>query len=196
MRLIEKGWEIKLRWVAGHVSIEENEQVDERGKEGCWEDEEEEVGNMLGWSKWEQWRKEMERSRWKEFWKDERKGEEYFGSGGGGEKGYDGRRWEARFMLWMRTNNGRMGGMRYVGGRGERCKCGGREDRDHLLLYCKRWEKGRKEAWKGWWGGWLWNEGWVDMGRMLFEEDRLKRCLMSSAKILACVLSVLCVRRT
>jgi len=177
LRLIRKGWEIKFMWVAGHVGIEENEEVNERAKEGCWEDEEEKVGNMLGWSKWEQRRKEIERRRWKEFWRKERKGEEYFGSGGKGERGYGGSRWEGRFMLWMRTNHGRMGGMRYIGEQGEKCECGEREDRDHLLLYCKRWEKQRKEVWKGWWGGWLWNEGWIDMERMLFGEDGVTRCL-------------------
>jgi len=46
LRLMEKGWEIKLVWVAGHVGIEENEVVDEKTKEGCWENEEAEVGNM------------------------------------------------------------------------------------------------------------------------------------------------------
>jgi len=177
LRLIEKGWEIKLMWVAGHVGIMENEEVDERAKEGCWEDEEEDVGNVLGWSKWEQRRKDMERRKWKEYWRDKRKGEEYFGCGGGGERGYGGRRWEGRFMLWMRTNHGRMGGMRYIGEEGERCECGEREDRDHFLLYCKKWEVERKEAWLGWWGGYLWNEGWVDMERMLFEEEGVKRCL-------------------
>jgi len=34
---------------------------------------------------------------------------------------------------------------------GERCECGGGDDRDHLLLYCKKWEKERKEVLKGWW---------------------------------------------
>jgi len=178
LRLVEKGWEIKLVWVAGHVGIEENEEVDERAKEGCWEEEDGEIGNILVWSKWEQRRKESERRRWKEFWVGERKGEEYFGGGGGGEKGYEGRRWEGRFLCWMRTNHGRMGGMRYRGKEGGRCECGGVEDRDHLLLYCNRWRKEREEAWRGWWGGWLWNEGWVDMERMLFSEEGVKRCLV------------------
>jgi len=40
--------------------------------------------------------------------------------------------------------------MRYVGSEGERCECGEREERDHLLLYCKRWVTERKEAWEGW----------------------------------------------
>jgi len=73
LRLLEKGWEIRLMWVAGHVGIEENKEVDERAKEGCWEDRE--VGNVLGWSKWEQRRKEMERRWWKEFWVERIKGE-------------------------------------------------------------------------------------------------------------------------
>jgi len=165
-------------WVAGYVGIVENEEVNERAKEGCSADEEEGVGNMLGWSKWEQRRKEMERRRWKEYWRNKRKGEEYVGGSGRGERGYDERRWEGRFMLWMRTNHGRMGGMRYIGEKGERCECGERKESDHLLLYCKKWEKERKEVWKGWWGGWLWNEGWVDMERMLFEEDGVRRCLV------------------
>jgi len=35
LRLMEKGWEVVLVWVAGHVVIEENEKVDERAKGGC-----------------------------------------------------------------------------------------------------------------------------------------------------------------
>ncbi|PWW74706.1 hypothetical protein C7212DRAFT_328582, partial [Tuber magnatum] len=55
--LIEKGWEIRLKWIPGHMGLEENEEADERkrrkrtlGEEmeeqlfildenGSWEDE-------------------------------------------------------------------------------------------------------------------------------------------------------------
>jgi len=131
-------------WVAGHVGIEENEEVDEMAKEGCWE-EGGEMENVLGWEKWEQRRKDSERRRWKEWWVNGRKGEEYFGSGSGGELGHGGRRWESRFLLWMRSNYGRIEGMRYKKEE-KRCECGGREDRDHLLLYCSKWVEERKEV--------------------------------------------------
>jgi len=65
----------------------------------------------------------------------------------------------------------------------ERCECGGREDRDHLLLYCKKWEKEREEVWKGWWCGWLSGEGWVEMDRMLFSEEGVKRMVEFAVKI-------------
>jgi len=97
-RLIEKGWEVDLVWVAGHVGIRENEEVDGMAKEGCWE-EGGEMENVLGWGKWEQKRKDSERRRWKEWWVRGRKGEEYFGSRSGGELGHGGRRWESRFLL-------------------------------------------------------------------------------------------------
>ena len=48
----------------------------------------------------------------------------------------------------MRTNHGRMGGEWYKDG--ERYEYGEVESRDHILLYCKIWEKERKEVWKGW----------------------------------------------
>jgi len=140
------------------------------------------MGNVLGWSKWEQRRKEEERRKWKEFWVKERKGEEYFGSGGGGELGHGGKRWESRFLLWMRTNHGRMEGMRYKREE-ERCGCGGKEDRDHMLLYCKMWEEERREVWKGWWCGWLSGEGWIEMDRMLFGEEGVRRMLEFAVKI-------------
>ena len=180
-RLIEKGWEVVLMWVAGHVGIMENEEVDEWAKEGCWE-EGGEMENVLGWGKWEQRRKDNERKRWKEWWINERKGEEYFGSGSGGELGHGGRRWESRFLLWMRSNHGRMEGMRYKVEE-KRCECGGKEDRDHLLLYCSKWVEERKEVWKGWWGGWLTGEGWIDMERMLFGEEGVKRLISFAKKI-------------
>ena len=57
LRLIEKGWDICLVWVAGHVGIEENEEVDEWAKEGVWEEEGGRMGNVLVWGKWEERRK-------------------------------------------------------------------------------------------------------------------------------------------
>jgi len=96
--------------------------------------------------------------------------------------GHEKERWKSKFLVWMRTNHGRMGGMRYRKD-GERCECGGRDDRDHLLLYCKKWEKERKEMWKGWWDGWLGNEGWVEMDRMLFGEEGVKRMLKFAEEI-------------
>jgi len=182
LRLVEKGWEILLVWVAGHVGIEENEEVDERAKEGCWEEEGGKMENVVGWGKWEQRRKEEERRRWKEFWIKDRKGEEYYGNGSSGELGHGGKRWESRFMLWMRTNHGKMEGMRYKREE-KRCGCRGKEDRDYMLLYCRLWEKERKEVWKGWWGGWLSSEGWIEMDRMMFSEEGVRRMLEFAVKI-------------
>jgi len=65
----------------------------------------------------------------------------------------------------------------------KRCKCGGKADRDHLLLYCSKWKKGREKVWKGWWGGWLTGEGWIDMGRMLFSEEGVKRLIEFAKEI-------------
>jgi len=48
IRLMEKRWVIKLMWVGGHVGIEKNEVEDKRAKEGYWEEEEGDVGNVLG----------------------------------------------------------------------------------------------------------------------------------------------------
>ena len=165
LRMERKGWEVVLVWVPGHVEIEENEEADELASEGSWDDEEmEEWKEVLGWGKWEERRKKEESRRWKEFWIRKRKGEEYFGVGGRGELGHEGERWKSRFLVWMRTNHGRMGGMRYRKD-GERCECGGRDDRDHLLLYCKKWEKERKEVWKGCgMDGWVMRDGWKWIG--------------------------------
>ncbi|PWW78264.1 hypothetical protein C7212DRAFT_323482, partial [Tuber magnatum] len=82
--------------IPGHVGLEENEEADEWAQEGCFEEEEEERRNVLSWGKWEQRRKERERRTWKEYWVWERKGEEYWGTGGKGERGHWGRRWEKR----------------------------------------------------------------------------------------------------
>ncbi|PWW77696.1 hypothetical protein C7212DRAFT_313768 [Tuber magnatum] len=46
--VIEKGWEIRLEWIPGHVGLEENEEVDEWAQERCFEEEEEERGNEKG----------------------------------------------------------------------------------------------------------------------------------------------------
>ena len=48
-KLLERGWEIVLEWVPGHVGIEENEKVDELAKEAVWEEEEGDMGNILSW---------------------------------------------------------------------------------------------------------------------------------------------------
>jgi len=65
----------------------------------------------------------------------------------------------------------------------ERCECGGKEDRDHLLLYCKKWEKEREEVWRGWWCGWLSGEGWIEIDRMLFGEEGVRRMVEFAVKI-------------
>ena len=52
----------------------------------------------------------------------------------------------SRFLVWMRTNHGRMGRTRYK----EKKKCGGEvEDRDHILLRCEKWWEERWRVWKG-----------------------------------------------
>jgi len=165
------------------VGIEENEMVDELAKEGVWEEEGGRMGNVLVWGKWEERRKKMESRRWKEYWVKDRKGEEDFGSGGGGgEIGHGGKRWESKFLLWMRSNHGMMNGMRYKEDE-EKCECGGKEDRDHFLLYCKKWEKERREVWRGWWGGWLEGEGWIEMDRILFGEEGVRRMLEFAVRV-------------
>ncbi|RPA93291.1 hypothetical protein L873DRAFT_68419 [Choiromyces venosus 120613-1] len=76
----------------------------------------------------------------------------------------------------MRTGHGAMRGARYIKERGN-CECGGKETRDHILLYCGLWEKERKEVWEGWEGGVFRKEGWVEMDKLLFEEEGYKRVL-------------------
>ncbi|RPA93209.1 hypothetical protein L873DRAFT_1793833 [Choiromyces venosus 120613-1] len=175
-RLLEKGWDQEFRWVPGHVGVEENEEVDEKAREGVWEEEDEEVGETLCWGKWEQRRKEEERRDWKEYWRKDRKGEEYYGVGSSGEGGHEGQRWESKFLFWMRTGHGAMRGERYIKERGD-CECGGKETQDHILLYCGLWEKEMKEIWKGWEGGVFKKEGWVEIDKLLFEEEGYKRVI-------------------
>ena len=176
-RLLDRGWSVRVEWVPGHVGVEENELVDEWAKEAVWEEEEGDMGDILCWGEWESRRKAEECRKWKEFWIGERKGEEYFGSGGdGGELGHGGKRWESRMLVWLRSGHGAMGAARYRKELGF-CDCGGLDDRDHFLLYCKKWEEERKEIWKGWWGGVWAREGWVDVERMMFSEDGVKRLL-------------------
>ena len=134
------------------------------------------------WGKWEQRKKERANRAWKEYSAKERKGEEYFGLGGKGELGHGGRREESRFLMWMRTNHGGMGGSRY-GRKRSRCGCGEVETRDHILLYCTLYEQERREEWKGWWGGFLFYEGWIEMNRLLFSEEGVRRMVKFARRI-------------
>ena len=121
-RLIDKGWDLYLEWVPGHVGIEENEEADELAKEGVWEEELEGVGNVCSYGEWESRRKRKERNKWREYWREGRKGEEYFGVGGKGELGHGGKRSMSRMLVWLRMNHGGMRGARYrVGDR--KCDC-------------------------------------------------------------------------
>ena len=59
--------------------------------------------------------------------------------------------------------------MRY--GRGEGlCECGEREDRDHVLMHCVRWEEKRVVIWDAWEKKNKKGE-WIDMKWLLFEEE-------------------------
>ena len=62
-----------------------------------------------------------------------------------------------------------MRGTRY--GRGEGlCECGEREDRDHVLIKCVRWEEERRVIWEEW--DRMGKKGeWMDMRWLLFEKE-------------------------
>jgi len=98
-RLLEKGWEIVLELVPGHVGIVENKKVDELAKGAVWEEEAEGIGEILSWGERESRRKRLERVRWREYWREKRKGEEDFGEGCGGELGQDKEVWFSRFLV-------------------------------------------------------------------------------------------------
>ena len=168
--MMKKGWKIEWRWVPGHVGIKENEEVDKMAKEGVFmEEDEEDV--VLSWGKWEQRRKERVERVWKEYWKEKEKGRAYFGKGKG-EGGHGGRRRESIFLFWMRSGHGKMRGTRYGKGSGL-CECGEREDRDHVLLNCVRWEKEREVIWTEW-GRKGKKGGKVDMKWLLFEKEGIE----------------------
>ncbi|PUU76180.1 hypothetical protein B9Z19DRAFT_1130061 [Tuber borchii] len=139
-------------------------------KNGCFMEEEEDIGELLTWGKWEQRRKENEKRIWKEYWRKERKGMAYFGNEGGRKCGHDGKRIESIFLFWMRVGHGRMRGTRY-GNRHRKCECEGWEDRDHVLLFCLEWIEERvillemveEEGGKG--------DDWVDMEWLLFSDE-------------------------
>ena len=168
--LIKKGWKKELRWGPGHVGIRENEEVDKLANEGVYMEEKKE-NNVLSWGCWEQRRKERVERIWKEFWKEKEKGRAYFGSGKR-ERGHDGNRRDSIFLFWMRTGHGRMRGTRY--GRGEGlCECREKEDRDHVVLKCKRWEEERRVIWDAW--DKKGKKGvWMDMKWLLMEDEGIE----------------------
>ena len=145
--LEERGWDIRWIWVPGHVGIRENEEVDRLAKDGVFMEEVEEE-KVLSWGRWEQRRKERVERVWKEYWKSKEVGRAYFGNGKK-QIGHGGRRRESIFLFWMRCGHGRMRGTRYGKGEGL-CECGEREDRDHILLNCKKWDKEREVIWTAW----------------------------------------------
>jgi len=110
--------------------------------------EEEEENRVVSWGEWERRRKVRVERYWKEYWKGREKGRVYFGSGGK-ERGHGGRRRDSIFLFWMRSGHGKMRGTRYGWGN-VRCECGERDDRDHVLLRCERWEEERRVIWNAW----------------------------------------------
>lgn len=74
----------------------------------------------------------------------------------------------------MRSDHGAMGAARYREEK-KRCECGGLDNRDHLLLDCLKWEKERERVWMGWEKEDLRREEGVEMDKLLFEEDGVKR---------------------
>ncbi|PUU74725.1 hypothetical protein B9Z19DRAFT_1156984 [Tuber borchii] len=112
-------------------------------------------------------REEEEKRIWKEYWKRERKGQEYFGDGNKMTEGHDGKRVESIFLFWMRTGHGRMRGTRY-GNKEKRCECEGWENRDHVLLYCWNWAKEREDMEEMWKEEGEGEDGWLDMKWLLF----------------------------
>ena len=168
--LLSKGWEIEWRWVSGHMGIRENEKVDKLAKEGVY-DESEEENKVVSWGEWERRRETRVGREWKEYWKEKEKERAYFGTGMG-EKGHKGRRRDSIFLFWMRSGHGRMRGTRYRSGDGL-CECGEVEDRDHVLLKCKKWEKEREVIWTRW-GDKGKKGGWTEMKWLLFEEEGIE----------------------
>ena len=168
--LLKKGWRIEWKWVPGHVGIRENEEVDKLAKEGVFVEEGVEDG-VLSWGCWKQRGRERMERVWKEYWKRKEKGRAYFGNGRG-ELGHGGRRRDSIFLFWMRSGHGGMRGTRY--GRGEGlCECGKREDRDHVLLKCVRWEEERRVIWDEW--DRKGKKGvWMDMKWLLFEKEGIE----------------------
>lgn len=113
LRLERKGWEVVFVWVPVHLGIEENQEADELASGGSYDDEKmKEWENVLGWGKWKERRIKEECRKWKEFWINKEEGEEYCGTGGRGELCHEGERSKTKFLVWMRTNHVRMGGMR------------------------------------------------------------------------------------
>jgi len=170
VELLGKGWAIEWRWVPGHVGVRENEEADRVAKDGVFMEEEEE-NRVVSWGEWERRRKRRVERYWKEYWKGREKGRAYFGSGKG-EKGHGGRRRDSIFLFWMRCGHGRMRGTRYGWGN-VFCECGEREDRDHVLLKCRRWEEERRVIWDAW--SESGREGvLVDVKWLLFENEGIE----------------------
>ena len=170
MELLRKGWKIEWRWAPGHVGVRENEEADKLAKNGVYMEEKEE-NRVVSWGEWERRRKGRVERYWKEYWKGKEKRRAYFGSGEK-ERGHGGRRRDSIFLFWMRCGHGKMRGTRYGWGN-VLCECGEREDRDHVLLKCRRWEKERRIIWNAWdesgKGGRMVNMRWL-----LFKKDGIE----------------------